>query len=190
LAWGFYLFSFPQKMTLFTLPPELWTHILSYLNASDICRAKLICWRWCDMVSSAPLRAICEFGDFGSSLSGRRMVENESMRVYIRKNFMGPEDLEYFMVPGLTPLMRVTVEPVRGEWDTYPAGFPLFDTIRQLVADRFGLNSTLIFEPCWLKASRFPERFDIPVFADNQDVERILAEEHDVISPVTHIYRK
>jgi hypothetical protein len=171
-----------------TLPPELWTTIFAFLSAPELCAAKLICRHWRDIASSMPIRATCIFCDFDSSISDHRTVENESIRVDIGRNNYSPFSLGFFLVPGLTPFMHISVEPVLGDWDAISSDYPLFDTIRELVSDRCGLNVTLVMKPSYLKSSRFPARYGIQVYTDSNNVERIMAAEHDVISPVTREY--
>jgi hypothetical protein len=167
-----------------TLPPELWTMIFAFLSASELCRAKLVCRQWRDYVSTTPFRVLCEFYDRGRSNYGRRMVENESIRVGIGRNYMSPYSLDYFTVPGLMPLIKITVFPLLGDWDTYQSDFPLFDTIQQLFLDRCGFNVTLVLVPSMkIKPSRFPSRYGIPVNADSYMVEDVLEAKNGVVSP-------
>jgi hypothetical protein len=63
-----------------TLPPELWTKIFAYLSAPEFCAAKSVCRHWRHLVSTTPIRAMCEFGNFTCGRGGR-MVENESLGV-------------------------------------------------------------------------------------------------------------
>jgi hypothetical protein len=107
------------------------------------------------------------------------------MRVGIDRNNTLPDDPAYFSVPGLMPLIKITVQTDRDEWDAFPPDYPLIDTIRQSILDRCGLNVTLVLAPSELKLARYSARFGIPISADWNDVKRALAVEQGVISPVT-----
>jgi hypothetical protein len=173
-----------------TLPPELWAMIFSYLFAPDLCTAKSVCRYWRSLVSTTPLRALCVFEEYGIVLPNTCsiMAENESLRAYIDQHSMEPHYLGYFLVPGLTPPIIITVESLNEDWDTYPSNSPLFDTIRQMVVDRCGLNVTLVLYPSGLKPARFPARFGIPVFADWGELKQTIFANADIIWPVAREY--
>jgi hypothetical protein len=168
-----------MTIALTALPPEIWSMIFAHLAARDLCTAKLVCRHWRSIVKSIPLSAMCTFGDFGHVFSGCITVNTESIRVLVVENRKTPDMLDYFLVPGLAPLIRVLVKPLRGDWDAIPADFPLLDTIRHMVLDNCGLNVKLILTPSSLHPSRFSKHFGIPLSARWNDVESIIADEHN-----------
>jgi hypothetical protein len=158
------------KQATRSLPPELWAMIFAFLSASELCAAKSVCRHWRSLVSTTPFRAVCTFYDFDPRRNERKFdhltIENKAIRVRIELNDTTPANFEYFVVPGLIPLMQIKVEPLSCEWNIFPLNFPLIATVRQLVSERCGLNISLILSPSTPMPSRFLVRCGIPMCAD------------------------
>jgi hypothetical protein len=128
---------------------------------------------------------MCTLGDFyaDDDSSAEFPTRNDFIRVSISRFDAAPRTIDFYLVQGLKPHVRVSVEPLRGEWSKYPSNFPLLAVIRrQLVLDLHGQKFTLVLATSFLKPSRLSTRVGIPVSAIWNEVEKYLADENDAMT--------